>query len=128
MVLTHSALVRCRTRGGKRPTMPSTNVADPGTLSDPDSYRRPAGVHSLWRLRSYLRPYYLALGFMAATALLGVFVSLGIPLVIKAMIDGPIADHDSSAIIPLGLLALALGVVEAALILVRRWVQAAAVL
>ncbi|MGI8433956.1 MAG: ABC transporter ATP-binding protein [Nocardioidaceae bacterium] len=65
---------------------------------------------------------------MAATAVTGVFVSLAIPLVTRAIIDGPIADHESGPILPLGLLALALGVAEAALILVRRWVQARAVL
>jgi ATP-binding cassette subfamily B protein len=65
---------------------------------------------------------------MAGTALLGVFVSLSIPLVTKAMIDGPITDHEVGPILPLGLLALALGLVEAGLILIRRWVQARAVL
>jgi ATP-binding cassette, subfamily B, bacterial len=44
------------------------------------------------------------------------------------MIDGPITEHRSGAILPLGLLALALGLAEAGLILVRRWVQARAVL
>jgi ATP-binding cassette subfamily B protein len=44
------------------------------------------------------------------------------------MIDGPITSHEFAPILPLGLLALALGVVEAGLVLVRRWVQARAVL
>jgi ATP-binding cassette subfamily B protein len=57
-----------------------------------------------------------------------VFVSLAIPLVTGALIDGPLADGDRAAILPLGLLALGLGIVEALLILIRRWVQAAAVL
>jgi ATP-binding cassette subfamily B protein len=65
---------------------------------------------------------------MASTAISGVFVSIAIPLVTKAIIDGPITDRDEGGILPLGLLALALGVVEAALILIRRWVQARAVL
>jgi ATP-binding cassette, subfamily B, bacterial len=65
---------------------------------------------------------------MAVAAVLGVFVSMSIPLVTKAMIDGPISQHRSGAILPLGLLALGLGIVEAALVLVRRWVQAGAVL
>ena len=82
----------------------------------------------MWRLRGYMRPYLWALGIMGGSALLGVFVSLSIPLVAKAMIDGPIADHEYGPILPLGLLTLALGVVEAGLILIRRWVQARAVL
>ena len=93
---------------------------------DPDARRR--SVTSLWRLRGYLRPYLRALVIMATTAITGVFVSIAIPLVTKAVIDGPIADRDQSGILPLGLLALALGIVEAALILIRRWVQARAVL
>ncbi len=89
---------------------------------------RQGGTRSLWRLRRYLLPYRWSLTLMAVTAVIGVFVSLAIPLVTRAMIDGPIADHESGPILPLGLLALALGVAEAALILVRRWVQARAVL
>ncbi|MBA2561271.1 MAG: ABC transporter ATP-binding protein [Propionibacteriales bacterium] len=86
------------------------------------------GVRSLWRLRGYLRPYWGALAIMGGTAVIGVFVSLALPLVTKAMIDGPITHHRAGPILPLGLLALVLGITEAALILVRRWVQARAIL
>jgi ATP-binding cassette subfamily B protein len=89
---------------------------------------RQGGVRSLWRLRSYLRPYVGALTVMGTTAVIGVFVSLAIPLVTRAIIDGPITDGDLSAIWPLGMLGLFLGITEAALILIRRWVQARAVL
>lgn len=92
-------------------------------LSDP-----PAGVHSLWRLRGYLRPHVLSLSVMAAASLGGVGLSIAIPLVTKALIDGPITDRDIDAVLPLGLLALALGIVEAVLIWIRRWVQSSAVL
>src|SRR4051794_4715761 len=85
-------------------------------------------AHSLWRLRGYLRPYRGALAVMGSTAIVGVFVSLAIPLVTKAIIDGPITDRKIGPLLPLGLLALALGITEAGLILARRWVQAAAVL
>ncbi|MCW2764703.1 MAG: transporter, transrane region [Nocardioides sp.] len=93
------------------------------TLSDP-----PAGVHSLWRLRGYLRPHALALSVMAGASLAGVGLTIAIPLVTMALIDGPITDRDIGAVLPLGLLALALGVVEAVLIWIRRWVQSSAVL
>jgi ATP-binding cassette subfamily B protein len=75
-----------------------------------------------------MRPYWTALSLMGGSALIGVFVSLSIPLVTKAMIDGPITKHEVGPILPLGILALALGIAEAGLILIRRWVQAAAVL
>ena len=54
----------------------------------------PAGIHSLWRLRGYLRPHLPALGIMAAAALGAVGLTITIPLVTKAIIDGPIADRD----------------------------------
>jgi ATP-binding cassette, subfamily B, bacterial len=65
---------------------------------------------------------------MAAAALGAVGLTITIPLVTKAIIDGPIADRDLGALLPLGLLALGLGVLEAVLIWVRRWVQSDAVL
>ena len=92
-------------------------------LSDP-----PAGVHSLWRLRGYLRPHVRSLAIMLGTALAGVGLSIAIPLVTKALIDGPITDGELEPVLPLGLLALGLGVLEAFLIWVRRWVQSNAVL
>ena len=93
------------------------------SLSDP-----PAGVHSLWRLRGYLRPHTPALAIMLGTSLGGVGLSIAIPLVTKALIDGPITDGELGPVLPLGLLALALGVLEALLIFWRRWVQSNAVL
>lgn len=104
--------------------MSVTSSLLPASTSPP----RKGGARSLWRLRRYMRPYYWALGVMGVAAVVGVFASLSIPLVTKAIIDGPIADGESAGILPLGLLALALGVTEAALILIRRWVQARAVL
>jgi ATP-binding cassette, subfamily B, bacterial len=102
-------------------------MTDAVTPTGPDDHP-PAGVHSLWRLRGYLRPHLGSLGIMLGTALVGVGLSIAIPLVTKAMIDGPITDKEIGPILPLGLLALALGVVEAALIFWRRWVQSTTVL
>jgi ATP-binding cassette subfamily B protein len=65
---------------------------------------------------------------MLGTALAGIGVAIAIPLVIKALIDGPITDHELDAVLPLGLLVLALGVLEAFLTWWRRWVQSNAVL
>ena len=65
---------------------------------------------------------------MFSTAFVGVGLSIAIPLVTKAMIDGPIEDHEIGLLLPLGLVALALGVLEAALIFWRRWIQSDAVL
>ena len=100
----------------------------PDLLGPTPAAEPPAGVHSLWRLRGYLRPHAVALVVMLLASLGGVALSIGIPLVTKAIIDGPITDHDLSALLPLGLLALGLGVAEAFLIWLRRWVQSNAVL
>src|SRR6476469_2962645 len=88
----------------------------------------PASVRSLWRLRGYLRPHRPALVTMFTASIAGVGLSIAIPLVTRAIIDGPITRHELAPVLPLGLLALALGVLEAVLIFVRRWVQSNAVL
>ncbi|HWJ82010.1 MAG TPA: ABC transporter ATP-binding protein [Nocardioides sp.] len=85
-------------------------------------------MRSLWRLRGYLRPHVTSLVVMLSTALLGIGVAIAIPLVIKALIDGPITDHELDPVLPLGLLVLALGVLEAFLTWWRRWTQSNAVL
>jgi ATP-binding cassette subfamily B protein len=103
--------------------MPPASVTQPVS---PD-----AGVRSstaLWRLRGYLRPHMWSLIVMLVAALLAVIVGLLIPLVTRAIVDGPIADHDSAGIIRLGSIAMALGIFEAFLIFVRRWFQAPAVM
>ena len=103
--------------------MPDETPAEtPATTKGPTAHP-PASVHSLWRLRGYLRPHIPALVIMLVTSMTGVGVAILIPLVIKALIDGPITHHDASGILPLGLLVLGLGVLEAFLIWWRRWVQ-----
>lgn len=94
---------------------------------DPDN-PPPAGVHSLWRLRHYLRPHRVSLAIMLFASLGFVGVAVSIPLVMKALIDGPITDRDLGPVVPLGLCVLALGVLEAFLVWWRRWVQSNAVL
>ncbi len=65
---------------------------------------------------------------MWAAAVLGIAAAILTPLVGKEIIDGPVAHGDQDALLPLGLLALALGVAEALLTFLRRWSQAAPVL
>jgi ATP-binding cassette, subfamily B, bacterial len=109
--------------------MSSPQPAVPPATSSAEGFSHPpAGVHSLWRLRGYLRPHVAAMIVMLVSALAGVGLSIAIPLVTKAMIDGPIAHHELGPVLPLGLLALGLGVLEAGFIFARRWVQSNAVL
>ncbi len=111
--------------GAQQPSPAGAVISEATATSVP---QRKLGVRSLWRLRSYLAPYRRAMILMACTAFVGVFVSLAIPLVTKEMIDGPIAEHDAGPILPLGLLALALGISEAGLMYVRRLMQTRSVL
>ena len=82
---------------------------------------------ALWRTREYLRPYRWQLAAMLALAFGAVGTEIVIPLVTKAVIDGPIAHGDRGLLIPLGVGAIALGAAEATLNMIRRWVQASAV-
>ena len=77
---------------------------------------------NLWRLRYYLLPFrarFVATVFCAAA---GTGATIVVPLVTKAVIDGPIASSDRIGLYALGLLALTLGVMEAGLMFLRRWV------
>src|SRR5258708_10502231 len=82
---------------------------------------------ALWRTRESLRSYLWLLALMLAAAVGAAGAEIAIPLLVKAVIDGPIAHGDTRALIPLGLAATGLGVTQAALSLYRRWVQASAV-
>ncbi len=83
--------------------------------------RRRAGT-SLWRLRRYTLPYRARFILMIVFAGLGVAATIVVPLVTKAVIDGPIATSNRRGIYTLGALAIGLGIVEAALIFGRRWI------
>jgi ATP-binding cassette, subfamily B, bacterial len=82
---------------------------------------------ALWRTREYLRPYRWQLVLMLVTAFGAVGAEIVIPLLTKAIIDGPIAHAERRLLLPLGLAATGLGAAQAALNLIRRWVQASAV-
>lgn len=77
---------------------------------------------SMWRLRGYLRPYLGRFSVMFVMASIGIGATIVIPLVTKAVIDGPIADSNARGLLALGLLATGLGVIEALLMFLRRWV------
>jgi ATP-binding cassette subfamily B protein len=65
---------------------------------------------------------------MTAAGALAVGVSLFIPVVIQHVVDGPVRRGSRDGLYLLGALALLLGVAEAALVFVRRWVQSYAAL
>ncbi|WP_336205613.1 ABC transporter ATP-binding protein [Nonomuraea sp. LPB2021202275-12-8] len=74
-------------------------------------------------MRFYLRPYVTRLVFIWLAAIVGIGASIALPLVGEQVVDGPVRDGDSGALLLLGSLALGLGVLEALLIFLRRWAQ-----
>ena len=84
-----------------------------------------ATVRRLWR---WTRPHQRAVWIMFAAATGAMLAQSLVPLVIGAVVDGPIRRHDTSELWPLCGVALALGIAEAALFFVRRWAMADAAL
>src|SRR5271170_3829674 len=82
---------------------------------------------SLWRTRVYLRPYRWQLAFMLACAIVAVGSEIAIPLLTKSMIDGAISHGERSLLLPIGVAAIGLGIGQALLNFLRRWMQANAV-
>jgi ATP-binding cassette subfamily B protein len=80
-------------------------------------------MHSLWRLRHYVRPYAGQLVGLLIAAFAATGTGIAVPLIVQHVVDGPIADRDPGGLLRLGALALLLGLAEAALIFIRRWVQ-----
>ncbi len=83
---------------------------------------------SLWRVRTYVRPFAGRMVLMVVAAFVGIGAGILIPIATKAVVDGPVARGQRDRLLPLTLLALAFGVVEAFLAFVRRYVQSNAVL
>jgi len=63
---------------------------------------------------------------MVAVSFAGIGAGLTVPLVIRRIVDGPIARGARGAVLPLALLVLLLGVVETGLTFTRRWIQGSA--
>jgi ATP-binding cassette subfamily B protein len=81
-------------------------------------------VRSLLRLWPYVRPVRTRLFGAAFVAILASCTGLVFPLVLKWMVDGPVADHDPAGIWLGSLYLLLLGIAEAVLFGLRRWLVA----
>ncbi|MBB3601988.1 ATP-binding cassette subfamily B protein [Mycolicibacterium sp. BK556] len=105
-------------------------TAGPGTVrADPAiAAPRPAprGASDLFRLLPYLLPYrarWIAMIIVAATSLVA---TVAIPLMTKAVIDGPVRHQDQRGLWVLGAAAMGVGISEAVLWFIRRWLVARA--
>ncbi|MFC8277037.1 ABC transporter ATP-binding protein [Streptomyces sp. NPDC057271] len=99
--------------------MPGEHVVD-NDSTDP----RRSAVRSLARLWPYVRPVRGRLAWAAAVAIVASCLSLVIPLVLKWMVDGPVAAGDPGGVWLGALYLLLLGIAEAVLFGFRRWLVA----
>ncbi len=87
----------------------------------PPHAQRIGTVRALLRLREYARPALPWIGLGMLASLSAQLVALSIPQVLQSIVDGPLTDGDAASVVPLALLVLGLGVLEAVLIALRRW-------
>ncbi|MDI3404426.1 ABC transporter ATP-binding protein [Streptomyces cavernicola] len=99
------------------PTTPTAPATDRGTPSA-------SAVRTLLRLWPYVRPVRARLGTAAVVAIVASCVGLVIPLVLKWLVDGPVADRDPGGVWLGALFVLLLGIGEALLFGFRRWLVA----
>ncbi|WP_246268844.1 ABC transporter ATP-binding protein [Acrocarpospora macrocephala] len=78
-------------------------------------------------MKSYLRPYVGITIVVWVAAVVGIAAGIVVPLVSAKVIDDAVVHRDLGALVGLGLLALALGVIEAFLTFLRRWCQGSVV-
>ncbi|KMO74809.1 putative multidrug export ATP-binding/permease protein [Mycolicibacterium obuense] len=74
----------------------------------------------------YLLPYRGRWILMLTVAFASLGATVGIPLMTKAVIDGPVRHQDQQGLWTLGAAAMGLGIAEAALWFIRRWLVARA--
>ena len=92
--------------------------------SDPAIAARPARLGSatdLLRLLPYLMPYRTRWLAMIVIAIASLVATVAIPLMTKAVIDGPVRNRDQHGLWVLGSVAVAVGIAEATLWFIRRW-------
>ena len=91
-------------------------------IAPPPARRRTSS--DLWRLLPYLMPYRARWIAMISVALLSLVATVAIPLMTKAVIDGPVRHRDQQGLWLLGAAAIGVGISEAVLWFIRRWLVA----
>ena len=92
---------------------------NPMTIAAPPARIRTGS--DLLRLLPYLRPYRVRWIAMITVAMVSLVATVAIPLMTKAVIDGPVRHRDQHGLWVLGLAATAVGIAEAVLWFIRRW-------
>ena len=88
--------------------------------------RRIRSSSDILRLLPYLEPYRVRWIAMVIAAFVSLGATVSVPLLTKAVIDGPVREKDAAGLWTLGLAAVALLVTEAVLWFIRRWLVARA--
>jgi ATP-binding cassette, subfamily B, bacterial len=104
-------------------------VREPGLRSEPAIAPPPRRIRSssdILRLLPYLKPYRVRWLAMLAAALLSLVATVSIPLMTKAVIDGPVRHQNQQQLWVLGAAATGVLVSEAVLWFIRRWLVARA--
>ncbi|QIP84553.1 ABC transporter ATP-binding protein [Streptomyces sp. Tu 2975] len=96
----------------------------PTTPSDTSDTMDRSAVRSLVRLWPYVRPVRVRLFSAALVAIVASCLGLVIPLVLKWIVDGPVAAGDPGGVWFGAMVLLLLGVAEAVLFGFRRWLVA----
>ncbi|AEV73251.1 ABC-type multidrug transport system, ATPase and permease component [Mycolicibacterium rhodesiae NBB3] len=94
------------------------------SIAPPAKRARPSS--DLWRMLPYLMPYRVRWISMLVIALLSLVATVAIPLMTKAVIDGPVRHQDQQGLWLLGAAAMGVGISEAVLWFIRRWLVARA--
>ncbi|MET7638542.1 ABC transporter ATP-binding protein [Streptomyces sp. NPDC005438] len=108
-------------RAASGTSSPTRSPAAPPRSREP---ARRSVVRSLLRLWPYVRPVRARLSLAAVIAIVASCLSLVIPLILKWMVDGPVAQRDTAGVWWGGALLLGVGVLEAGLFGFRRWLVA----
>ncbi|MCX5228779.1 ABC transporter ATP-binding protein [Streptomyces sp. NPDC006553] len=103
------------------PEPPAPDSPDDHAAHDPHGR---SAVRTLLRLWPYVRPVRARLFTAAFVAVVASCLSLVIPLVLKWLVDGPVADRDPGGVWLGALYLLLLGIAEAVLFGYRRWLVA----
>jgi ATP-binding cassette subfamily B protein len=94
-------------------------IGEQHEVQEPELHKQ-TSLQSLLRLRRWTRPYRRTIIAMIVFASIAMLAQSLVPLVIGAVVDGPIRHHDTAALWPLAGLALALGLIEALFFYLRR--------
>jgi ATP-binding cassette subfamily B protein len=108
-----------RTRGARESGLRSVPAIAPPP-------RRIRSSSDILRLLPYLKPYRVRWFAMLAAALLSLVATVTIPLMTKAVIDGPVRHQNQHQLWVLGAAAMGVLVSEAVLWFIRRWLVARA--